>query len=174
MPGFDDSFRILTSLVSASGGETASSSALLQRPNTSSFTDAEKDTMRALKEAAISGFFHMAAKDQVFCPLEQVTTYYGRTVEQAYPGCSRAFYKLTNTYFTFKVELIALGQEPSLCSGLLRGIDLDFSGVFCPTPGPLGHPAAQREEAMRTLILESGAPLDIEDFTRGNPYLRSS
>jgi len=172
MPSFDDSYRMLTCLVTASGGEIASSRALLQRPDNGSFNNAEKDRMRAIKDAAIPGFFHMAAKDQVFCPLERVTAYYGRTVQRAYPGCSRTFYKITNTYFTFKVELIALGQEPSLCSGLLRGIDLDFSGVFYPTPGPLAHPAAQREAAMRAVILASGAPLDIEDFIRGNPYLR--
>lgn len=172
MPGFQDSYRMLTWLVTPSGGEIASSRALLQRSNSASFTDSEKQYMQEIKRAAIDGFFHMAAKDQVFCPLERVTTYYGRTVQQAYPGCSRTFYKLTQTYFTFKVELIALAHDSSLCSGLLRGIDLDFSGVFYPTPGPLGHAGAQREVAMRTLILESGAPLDIEDFIRGNPYLR--
>lgn len=164
---------MLTWLVTASGGEVASSRALLQRSNRNSFTDAEKERMQEMKHAGIDGFFHMAAKDQVFCPLERVSAYYGRTVQQAYPRCSRTFYKLTNTYFTFKVELIALGSEPSLCSGLLRGIDLDFSGVFYPTPGPFGHPPAQREAAMRALISMSGAALDIDDFVRGNPYLRT-
>ncbi|MBI5862924.1 MAG: hypothetical protein HZB38_00140 [Planctomycetes bacterium] len=173
MPGFDDAYRMLYWLVTASGGEVSSAHALLQRPNNGSFTDAEKERMREVKDAAIPGFFHMAAKDQVFCPLERVTAYYGRTVQQAYPGCSRTFYRLTNTYFTFKVELIALGHEPSLCSGLLRGVDLDFSGLFYPTPGPFGHPPAQREAAMRTLIGMSRALLDLEDFIRGNPYLRT-
>lgn len=172
MQGFGDAYRILTWLVAASGGEIASWRSMLQRPNRDSFTDAEKERMQEMKNAAIDGFFHMAAKEQVFCPLERVTSYYGRTVQQAYPGCSRTFYKLTNTYFTFKVELIALGSEPSLCSGLLRGIDLDFSGLFYPTPGPFGHPPAQREAAMRTIIRMSGAAFDLEDFIHGNPYLR--
>jgi len=128
--------------------------------------------MRAIKDIAILGFFHMAAKDQVFCPLERVAQYYGRPIPQAYPGCSRTFYRLTNTYFTFKVELIAVGHDASICASLLRRADLEFSGVFYPTPGPFAPPTAQREATMRTLILASGAPLDVEDFVRGNPYLR--
>jgi len=172
MAGFDDSYRMLTWLVTASGAEVASVRAMLQRSNQGSFTDAEKERMQEIEHAAIGGFFHMAAKDQIFCQLERVTAYYGRTVQHAYPGCSRTFYKLTNTYFTFKVELIALGTEPSRCSGLLRGIDLDFSGLFYPTPGPFGHPPAQREVAMRAIITMSGAAFDLEDYIRGNPYLR--
>ena len=84
---------------------------MLRRPNRDSFTEVEKERIREIKQAAIDGFFHMAAEKQVFCPLERVTAYYGRTVQQAYPGCSRTFYQLTATYFTFKVELIALGDE---------------------------------------------------------------
>src|SRR5262245_7722443 len=108
MAGFDRSYEMLTWLVAASGGELASSRAMLQRSNRGSFTDAEKQRMQEIKHAAIDGFFHMAAKNQVFCPLERITAYYGRAVPEAYPGCSRTFYQLTNTYFTFKVELIAL------------------------------------------------------------------
>ncbi len=171
MAKFEDSYRILTTLVSASGGEVASLRVLLQRSDSDSFSAVEVERIQATKQVAMDGFFHMAAKDQVFCPLERVTAYYGRTVEQAYSGCSRTFYKLTNTYFSFKVELIALGSEPSLCSRLLRDIDVEFSGVFYPTPGPFAHSPAEREAAMRALIMSSGAAIDIEDFIRGNPYL---
>ncbi len=172
MSRFDTAYQMLTWLVTASGREAASAYSLLQRSNKLPLSPSEKEQMDGLKHAAIDGFFHMAAKNQIFCPLERVTAYYGRTVQQAYPGCSRTFYQLTNTYFTFKVEMFGLDGESSLCAGLLRAVDLAFCSLFYPTPGPFGHPPAEREAAMRALILMSGAPLDLEDFIRGNSYLR--
>jgi hypothetical protein len=137
MNQFDRAYQMITWLVNAAGGEVQSASALLRRGNRESFTSADLDRMRPIKEAGFNGFFHMAAKNQVFCDLERISQYYGRTVQAAYPACTATFYQLTNTYFTFKVELIAVDGEPSLCAGLLRGIDFDFSSVFYPTPGPL-------------------------------------
>jgi hypothetical protein len=133
---------------------------------------AVREHLEVLQYKAIEGFFHCAAKDVVFTGMDRVSKFYGRGLEQAYPGASPTFMKLARTYWTFKVVLNECLSDDSLCVRLLVAIYVSFCGVFFPTPGPFGPSRTQRMMAMRTLIEGSGADLDVEDYLRSNPYLR--
>jgi len=77
----------------------------------------------------------------------------------------------TSSYWTFKLVLIECTTDQSVCTSLLQCIDVDFAGLFFPTPG-ISPPKELREKTMRTFIEQSGADLDVEDYIRGNFYLR--
>jgi hypothetical protein len=131
--------------------------------------DIEK--LENLKFMIIDGFFHCAAKDIVFTDIENIKKTFGRTLDRAYPIASETFMKLARTYWTFKLTLIECIPHNSACIQLLQDIDINFAGVFFPTPGPFSPSREQREITMRALLASSGANLDIEDFIKGNPYL---
>jgi hypothetical protein len=131
----------------------------------------DMEKLEYLKYAIIDGFFHCAAKDIVFTDIGNIKKTYGRTLDQAYPIASETFMKLARTYWTFKVTLIECIPHNSTCIQLLQDVDINFAGLFFPTPGPFSPSREQREITMRALLASSGANLDIEDFVKGNPYL---
>jgi hypothetical protein len=107
----------------------------------------------------------------MFTDIGDVRAYYGRSLEEVYPFATPTFMSLARTYWTFKVVLMRLGSDPSLIARMLWRVDIDFAGVFFPTPGPFCPPAEARREAMATIIQASGAPFDLGDYLRNNPYL---
>ena len=171
MSKIDESLRILQILVESAGGSIEPMRHLLRRNYEDITAEDDAARLKELSELAVDGFFHCAARNITFTELSRIEEFYGRTLEENYPGASPTFMKLARTYWTFKVILIECTQEPSVCATLLRDIDLNFAGLFFPTPG-ISPPKGLREETMRTFIEQSGADLDVEDFIRGNLYLR--
>ena len=172
MSEFDDSLRILKILVESAGNSVEPFRDLLLRNSSETTSKNETTQLEQLRFAAIDGFFHCAASDVTFTDISGIAGFFGRTLEEAYPGVSPTFMKLARTYWTFKLILNDCTTDQSVCTSLLQGIDIDFSGVFFPSPGPMSPPKKLREKTMRTLITQSGADLDVEDYIRGNFYLR--
>jgi len=171
MSKVDDSLRILKILVESAGNSIEPFRNLLLRNSSEATSENETAQLEQLRFAAIDGFFYCAASDMAFTDISGIAAFFGRTLEEAYPGVSPTFMKLARTYWTFKLVLIECTTDQSVCTSLLQCIDVDFAGLFFPTPG-ISPPKELREDTMRTFIEQSGADLDVEDFIRGNPYLR--
>jgi len=167
----DSPFNVLKALVEAGGGSIEPFRRLLQDRHDDTVTSGLLEQLEPLVYTAIGGLFHCAARGTVFCALDRIEQFYGRTLEDAYPGVSLTFMKLARTYWTLKIVIIDNLPAVSPCSSLLATIDMNFAGVFFPTPGPFGPPASERVRAMRVLIEQSGADFDVEDYLRGNPYI---
>lgn len=138
--------------------------------------EAELESLRPLIKPMWKGFFYCAAEGHAFLPPQLIKEKFGYSLEENYPAASASFLRFATTYWTFKLvqsELLPTHQEKFLTQ-LLSKFETDIASVFFPTPGPMTIPARQREEAQRELIRESGAPIDIEDFIRGNPMLRQT
>ena len=159
MSKLDKNLRILQILVESAGGSIEPVRHLLRRNHEDITAEDDAARLKELLELAIDGFFHCAARNITFTELSRIEEFCGRTLEENYPGASPTFMKLECT------------QEPSVCATLLGIIDINFAGLFFPTPG-ISPSKELREETMRTLIEQSGADFDVEDFIRGNPYLR--
>jgi len=197
-----EGLRILQILVESAGGSIEPVRQLLQRNHEDLTARDDIAQLKVLFEAAIDGFFHCAARNVTFTDVSRIQEFYGHlaseiaqatkkmgqvsriqefygyTLEENYPGASPTFMKLARTYWTFKVilnEMVLNNRstpDRSVCLDLLQAIDINFAGVFFPTPGPFGRPKKLREKTMRALIEQSGADLDVEDYIRGNFYLR--
>jgi hypothetical protein len=171
MDKVDASLRMLQTLVESAGGSIEPFRHILVQ-NADRTSESDIAQLSALEYTAIDGFFHCAAKNLTFTDIGRIRQFFGRTLEEAYPGASPTFMQLASTYWTFKLLLNESMPASSVVGGLLQAIDILFAGVFFPTPGPLGRPKEERETTMRFLIQQSGANLDLEDYIRGNFYLR--
>jgi hypothetical protein len=169
---FDKAMEMLRVLVETAGGSVEPVRTILSQNYDCNLPPALKDELAALVHTAIRGFFHCALRNIVFADISRIREFYGRTLEQNYPGASPTFMKLARTYWTFKVVLIECRGDTSLCMGLLGEIELNFAGLYFPMRGFFGPSKSQRMETMRKVMEMSGAALDIEDYLRGNPYLR--
>ena len=167
----DEGLRILKVLVESAGGSIESTRYILQKSHTNVTARDDIARLEELQETAIKGFFHCAASNVTLTDVSRIRGFYGRTLEDNYPGASAAFMKLARTYWTFKVSLIKCVPDSSVCISLLQAIDLAFAGVFFPTPG-ISPSNELREETMQTLIEHSGADFDVEDYIKGNFYLQ--
>ena len=168
----DESLRILKILVESTGGSIEQVQDLLSR-NASDVTPKDNIArINSLHELGIYGFFHCAVRNVVFTDISKIEGFFGRTLEEAYPRVSPTFMKLARTFWTFKLVLHECTPNDSVCAALLQVIEIDFAGVFFPFPGPLSPPKKQRKQTMRALIERSGADFDVEDYIRGNFYLR--
>lgn len=167
----DEGLRMLQILVESAGGSIEPVRHLLRRNHSEVTSKVETALLEELRYTVVNGFFHCAARNITFTDLSRIKKFYGRTLEENYPEASPTFMKLARTYWTFKVILIECIPDPSVCVNLLQDIEIDFAGVFFPTPG-ISPPKELRETTMRTLIEQSGADLDVEDYIRGNFYLR--
>jgi hypothetical protein len=171
MDKVDGSLRILQTLVESAGGSIEPFRHILVQ-NADTTSESEIAQLSAVQYMAIDGFFHCAAKNLTFTNIGRIRQFFGRTLEEAYPGASPTFMQLARTYWTFKVLLNESMPASSVIVGLLQAIDILFAGVFFPTPGPFGRPKEERQKTMCVLIQQSGANLDVEDYVRGNFYLR--
>jgi hypothetical protein len=167
----DEGLRILQILVESAGGSIEPVQELLCKNHKDVKATDDIAQLKAIQYTAIDGFFHCAARDITFTDVSRIKKFFGRTLEENYPGVSPTFMKLARTYWTFKVFLNESIPDPSVCINLLYAIDINFAGLFFPTPGPFQPLKKLREKTMRTLIEQSGAKLDVEDFIKGNPYL---
>ena len=170
MSKIDESFRIIKMLVELAGNSIEPFRLLLLRNSSEATSKNEMAQLEQLRIAAIDGFFYCAVLDVTFTDISRIAAFFGHTLEEAYPGVSHTFMKLARTYWTFKLVLIECRTDQSICTSLLQGIEIDFAGVFFPTPG-ISPPKELREKTMRTFIEQSGADLDVEDYIRGNFYL---
>jgi hypothetical protein len=165
------SLKILETLVESAGGSIEPFRHILVKNNNLT-PKTEINQINALFDKTIDGFFHCAAKNITFTDISKIKNFFGRTIEEAYPGVSPTFIKLARTYWTFKVFLNESPPDPSVVFSFLQMIEVSFAGVFFPFPGPIGPSKKKREETMRTLIKQSGANFDEEDYIRGNYYLK--
>lgn len=164
--------RVLQTLVEAAGGTLEPSVHLLDQLYTDQMAASHGMWLEQVQQAAISGFFHCAARDITFTEESRIESHYGAPLEAVYPGASNTFMALARTYWTFKVLLLGWRANSCLCVRLLWAIDQAFAGLFFPTPGPFSPPRKLREKTMRAIIRDSGADFDEEDYIRGNCYLR--
>jgi hypothetical protein len=174
----NESLKIIQTLMESTGASIEPYRELLYKKHSDAMSKDEVSKLEEIRLKAFNGFFHCAAQDIIFTDISRIKKFYGRTIEEACPGASHTFMKLAKTYWTFKVLLneMVLGNRgkpvSSICFGLLQSIDIDFAGVFFPTPGPFGPSKKKREEAMRSLIEMSGAGLDVDDYIQGKFYLQ--
>jgi len=135
-----------------------------------------KERIAELLDGASTGFFHLAAKGHAFVPVQEIKDHFGSSLKENYPGASGSFLRFATTYWTYKLMQSALfpAHHQKAISQILLQIENDIASVFFPTPGPIVIPVKQREEAQREMIKASDAPIDIEDFIRGNPILRAT
>jgi hypothetical protein len=168
----EEGMRLLRTLVAAAGATLEAAEIILREPYTEETVRKHESVLMELQQTALAGFFHCASANVLFTDLDSIRAYYGRGLEDAYPGASATFLRLAKTYWTFKVCLIRCTPGSSVCFKLLWAIDETFAGVFFPTPGPFSPPKRLRETMMRDLITRSGAQFDVEDYVRGNHYLR--
>ncbi len=172
MDKLDEGIRILRVLVESGGGSIEAVQQTLHKNDTDIKGADDVAQLEALYDIAIDGFFHCAAHNVTFTDVRRIREFYGRILEDTYPGAIATFMKLARTYWTFKVALMKCVPHESVCINLLQEIDVNFAGVFFPTPGPFGPPKKLREKTMRTLIGQSDADFDVEDYVRGNFYLQ--
>ncbi len=168
----DESLKILQILVESAGGSIEPVRDLLCKNNNEAKSKEENSQLEKLHHIAFDGFFHCAACKVMFTDISKIEGFFGRTLEEAYPRVSPTFMKLARTFWTFKLVLNECAPNESVCTALLQDIDIDFAGLFFPFPGPMRQPKKLREKTMRTFIEQSGAELDVEDYIRGNFYLR--
>ncbi len=127
-----------------------------------------------IANAIFRGFFHCGARGHTFADPEGIPVRFGATLESNYPEASPTFLRFAYSYWTFK--LLVTDPELRSTGTVIMEILAEFEDrilrtVFFPTYGPAVFPPNQREQAQRRLILQTGAPLDINDFMRGNPVL---
>ena len=137
MSKVDESLRILQILVESAGGSIDPFRHTLVK-NVDGTSKSSLAQLRALHDMAIDGFFHCAARDMTFTDVSRIERFYGRTLEENYPGVSPTFMKLARTYWTFKVFLNESAPDPSVVFGLLQAIDIPFAGLFFPTKLQIG------------------------------------
>lgn len=171
MSNVDEGLKILQTLVESAGGSIAPFRHILVK-NADSAPKNEIAQLQKLYDKSIDGFFHCAAKNYTFTDVTRIQQFFGRTLREAYPGVSPTFMQLARTYWTFKVFLNESTPDSSVVIGFLQAIDISFAGVFFPSPGPFSQPKEKREETMYALMRLSGADLDVDDYIRGNFYLR--
>ena len=172
MNKIDKTLEVLQVLVESAGGSINPYWNILVK-EADMIAEDEINQIKTLYDTAINGFFFCASQDVIFEDLSKIVDFYGSPLEHAYPGVSKTFMKLARTYWTFKVVLNECKPDSSVCFALLQEVDINFAGLFFPTPG-VSPPKELREETMRTIIEQSGADLDIEDYIRGNFYLRGN
>jgi hypothetical protein len=168
----EEAIRMLRTLVESAGGTLMQVEHVLSLGYADALVRQNSGPLQQVHEWAMAGFFHCAAASRTFADVGRVRAYYGRSLEEAYPGATPTFMKLARTYWTFKVVLVDCGPGSSMCVKLLWAIDETFRSVFFPTPGPASVSKSLRETTMRDFIVSSGAQLDVDDYIRGNYYLQ--
>ena len=171
----EQAFRNLTELLNR-GGESLSEAdrQLLLSRNDEPGDQIAVQRLGQLYEAIWKGFFRCAVEGHAFLPVEAIRQRFGRTLQDNYPGASGTFLRFATTYWTYKLvvgELFPAHVDKTI-SQLLLKLDFDIGSVFFPTLKPGTIPVEKREKAQRQLIIDSGAPIDVEDFIHGNPILR--
>lgn len=133
----------------------------------------EKETVKALTEVALSGFMHLAAKGHEFPVSIGVGQLFGRSLEENYPEANEVFLKFARTYWTYTLRLDEwINRDTRTRLGdVLFNVESIIRGTFFPTPGPLKISAERREKEQRSLFRQTGAPIDVDEFMRGNPIL---
>ena len=144
---------------------------LLKRPD--EITGTDRTRASAILASAWRGFFFCAATGHAFVPLQRIEEQLGRALDENYPDASDEFLKFATSYWTLKLAAADLSRDARYrktgIQQLLCKIETDLGSVFFPAPGATGVPASKREEIQRALLGESGAPIDLEEFMRGNP-----
>ncbi len=117
----------------------------------------------------------LSAKGYAFVPVNRIEEQFGNTLRGNYPEANETFLRFATTYWTLECWVADnvesdLETEPmgKVC---LAAIEDNLGSIFFPTPGPVKIDPDQREDAQRRLMTKFDAPIDIEDFMRGNPIL---
>lgn len=163
-------------IVGRSGRSLGKSERDLLFKNADILDDREKSILKELYQALWKGFFYCAAEGHQFTSPLRIKETFGLSLEENYPSGSRTFLKVATAYWTFKLSIRPLFRDhyDLVVAHLLGSFEQEFASVFFPTSGPVSAPEHLREQAQRELIKESGAPINIEDFVRGNPILKRS
>ncbi len=170
-----DALRVTDEILRCSGRSLSQTQRELLTRKADSLNDTDEAKLKDLYDALWRGFFSCAAQGWTFTTPSRIKETFGRSTEENYPTANKIFLKLATAYWTFKLSIQGLLPRYSdlAVSQLLSQFELEFASVFFPTPGPAPAPQHLREQTQRELIKQSGAPIDVEDFIRGNPILQS-
>ncbi len=123
-----------------------------------------------IADAALRGFFHLAATGHAFVPIERFEDEFGDSLTHNYPGAGAGFTRLATSYWTLHMLEGRLGTR--FAGTLLQQCLASIVGrvrtaFFAEVDGDSGT----RALAQRDLIARSGAPIDADEFLLGNPLL---
>lgn len=177
-PEIESVFGLLTRLLRR-GGENLRESdrELLSRP-IDSLHEVDNRRLGELYGAMRRGFFFCAADGYAFQQIESIEARFGCSLEDNYPNASSAFLRFATTYWTYKIALEAIRSElfpehhEKGIAQLPFRLEEEIASVFFPMAPGHGLLLGEREELQRRIIQNSGAPIDVEDFIRGNPLLQ--
>ena len=177
----ESAYDTMSALLQAAGDELESRDRqllLTHADQLEAIADHEKERIGAMFGSAWQGFFTCAVRGQAFVATDRIKSQLGRTLENNYPGASEAFLRFATSYWTLKMLADDLSldtrYQQTAIQQLFRKIETDIASVFFPTPGPVRVSARKRQQAQRRLLLDSGVPIDIEEFMTGNPILAAS
>jgi hypothetical protein len=152
---------------------TAADEAVLSQQVAMPLTAAQDARVHEIADAFQRGFFFSGAKGHVFADPSDIAQHFGLTLERNYPEASPAFLRFAYTYWTLKIIVSSkMKVGDTLAWNLLAAYESQIlRPLFFPTFGPSVVPPDQREAAQRLMIAKSGAPVDLDEFMRGNPIL---
>lgn len=176
-----EQLAVAQELASAAGAPLSDADlAHLQRSKPYSTNNEALLDNQALYERILRGYFYLAAEGKTVVSPTEITAQSGRTLRENYPEANDIFLRFANTYWTFrlwlddKVRDNPLGdslQGQPVVSMLLSALEVQISGLFFPTPGPLSVEPEEREATQRQVFKTLGVPIDIKAFIIGNPIL---
>lgn len=170
-----DVMAVFVQLVEAGGDSVSASDQRILRSPVDELGESEAETLAGSEYASklLTGFGHLGAKGHAFTDPYKIEMQFGSTLEGNYPEASRTFLAFAQTYWTFKLFVMdnLMEGRNSVALEILRNIEVEIAGLFFPTPGPNTVNPKKREEGQRQFFQATGAPIDVNDFFRGNPIL---
>jgi hypothetical protein len=153
---------------------TGDDEALLSRREDDPLSEADTARLATISQSLSRGFYFLAARGHTFADPAGIPNRFGSTLEANYPEASPSFLKFAYSYWTLRliIDHRAFENNRPIAWNLLAGYDDQvLRPLFFPTPGPVIIPPDRRATTQRRLIAGSGAPINIDDFLRGNPIL---
>jgi hypothetical protein len=121
------------------------------------------------------GVFHLAAAGHEFAAIEEVERRLGAPLDKLHRKAGASFRAFAKTYATLGVWTATRPpddpEKELMGRRALREIELGLATLFFPDPDEDATDPAQREEAQRRILAHYDAPLDVDEFMRGNSVL---
>lgn len=138
------------------------------------------DSFKVLYDSSFQGLIVSMLKGKVFIDKSKIEETYGNSIEAQFPESSIEFYKVANSYWTFKLAIenaVNSKNNDLISSQVLGKVEIDIASIFFPTQGPLRISPKKRGKAQRELLTAVIDEFDIENFdlesyVTGNPYLK--
>lgn len=139
--------------------------------------ETQKQRWNEINHGLGRGVVQLSANGYAFVPVNRIEERFGKTLRGNYPEANETFLRFATTYWTLKCwvadNVESDWETEPMGKVCLAAIEDSLGSIFFPfpTPGAVKLSPDQREDAQRRLMTKFDAPIDVEEFMRGNPIL---